>query len=236
LTAPLLEVEDIHTAYGSSRVLFGITLDIKAGECVCLLGRNGVGKTTTMRSIMGLTPPSQGHVRFKGQDITGRAPYYLARNGIGYVPEDRRIFAELTVWENLDVAERSARRPGPWNIEAVYGLFPKLRELRDRMGGVLSGGEQQMLTIARTLMGNPELLLLDEPSEGLAPVIVENMLEQVQRLKREGLTILLAEQGLDFSLALADRVYVIQKGRIEFTGPSQVLRDDKGLRDKLLAV
>ena len=233
---PLLEVEDIHTAYGSSRVLFGISLDIKPGECVCLLGRNGVGKTTTMRSIMGLTPPHQGRVRFKGQEITGRAPYALARQGIGYVPEDRRIFAELTVWENLDVAERSAKRPGPWNLEAVYGLFPKLRELRDRMGGVLSGGEQQMLTIARTMMGNPELLLLDEPSEGLAPVIVENMLLQVQRLKKEGLTILLAEQGLDFSLALADRVYVLQKGKVEFTGPSQQLRDDAGLRDKLLAV
>ncbi len=232
----LLEVEDIHTAYGSSRVLFGISLDIKPGECVCLLGRNGVGKTTTMRSIMGLTPPHQGKVRFKGKDITGRAPYELARQGIGYVPEDRRIFAELTVWENLDVADRSAKRPGRWNLEAVYGMFPKLRELRDRQGGVLSGGEQQMLTIARTLMGNPELLLLDEPSEGLAPVIVENLLAQVQRLKQDGLTILLAEQGLDFSLALADRVYVLQKGKVEFTGPSQQLRDDKALRDKLLAI
>ncbi len=232
----LLEVQNIHTAYGSSRVLFGVSLDIKPGECVCLLGRNGVGKTTTMRSIMGLTPPTEGTVRFKGQDITGWAPHTLARSGIGYVPEDRRIFAELTVWENLDVAERSAKRKGPWNLEAVYGLFPKLRELRDRMGGVLSGGEQQMLTIARTLMGNPELLLLDEPSEGLAPVIVENMLVQVQRLKKEGLTILLAEQGLEFSLALADRVYVLQKGKVEFTGPSRVLRDDVSLRDKLLAI
>jgi branched-chain amino acid transport system ATP-binding protein len=161
---PLLEVDGIHTAYGSSRVLFGISLDIKAGECVCLLGRNGVGKTTTMRSIMGLTPPSQGHVRFKGKDITGAPPHRLARHGIGYVPEDRRIFAELTVWENLDVAGRSAGRAGRWTADSVTGLFPKLGELRDRMGGVLSGGEQQMLTIARTLMGNPELLLLDEPS------------------------------------------------------------------------
>lgn len=232
----LLEVRDIHTAYGSSRVLFGITLDIKPGECVCLLGRNGVGKTTTMRSIMGLTPPTQGQIRFKGQDVTGWPPHRLARAGIGYVPEDRRIFADLTVWENLDVAERSAKRQGPWNLEAVYGLFPKLQTLRDRMGGVLSGGEQQMLTIARTLMGNPELLLLDEPSEGLAPVIVENMLEQVLRLKREGLTILLAEQGLDFSLALADRVYVLQKGEVVFTGPSHQIRDDAALRDRLLSV
>ena len=232
----LLEVENIHTAYGTSRVLFGISLDIKPGECVCLLGRNGVGKTTTMRSIMGLTPPTSGKVRFKGRDVTGRAPYQMARDGMGYVPEDRRIFAELTVWENLDVALRSTPRRGRWDIEAVYGLFPKLRELKDRMGGVLSGGEQQMLTIARTLMSNPELLLLDEPSEGLAPVIVESMLEQVMRLKRDGLTILLAEQGLDFSLALADRVYVLQKGEVVFTGPSSTLKNDEALRQKLLAV
>jgi branched-chain amino acid transport system ATP-binding protein len=234
--AALLEVEDIHTAYGTSRVLFGVSLDIQQGECVCLLGRNGVGKSTTMRSIMGLTPPTQGRIRFKGEDVTHVEPHTKARKGLGFVPEDRRIFAELTVWENLDVAERSARRPGRWNIEAVYGLFPKLRELRDRMGGVLSGGEQQMLTIARTLMGNPELLLLDEPSEGLAPVIVENMLEQIQRLKKEGLTILLAEQGLEFSLSLADRVYVLQKGKVEFSGPSAQLRGDQALRDRLLAV
>jgi branched-chain amino acid transport system ATP-binding protein len=232
----LLEVDNIHTAYGTSRVLFGVSLEIEKGECVCLLGRNGVGKSTTMRSIMGLNPPYQGTVRWKGQDVTRREAHWKAKHGIGFVPEDRRIFAELTVWENLDVAQLSARRPGPWTIEAVYGLFPKLRELEGRMGGVLSGGEQQMLTIARTLMGNPELLLLDEPSEGLAPVIVENLLEQVQRLKREGLTILLAEQGLDFSLALADRVYVLQKGKVEFSGPSQQLRDDKALRDRLLAV
>ena len=232
----LLEVEGIHTAYGSSRVLFGISLDIEPGECVCLLGRNGVGKTTTMRSIMGLTPPSQGHVRFKGRDITGAAPYRLARSGIGYVPEDRRIFAELSVWENLEVAARSANRPGQWTVETVSGLFPKLGELRDRMGGVLSGGEQQMLTIARTLMGNPELLLLDEPSEGLAPVIVENLLAQILRLKREGLTILLAEQGVDFSLSLADRVYVLEKGAVRHSGPAAQLRDDAALRNKLLAL
>jgi len=235
LTA-VLEVEDIYTAYGTSRVLFGISLDINPGECVCLLGRNGVGKTTTMRSIMGLTPPSRGQVRFKGRDITGAAPHRLARRGIGYVPEDRRIFAELTVRENLDVAARSAKRSGAWTADTVAGLFPKLGELRDRMGGVLSGGEQQMLTIARTLMGNPELLLLDEPSEGLAPVIVENLLEQVQRLKREGLTILLAEQGVDFSLALADRVYVLEKGTVRHSGPAAQLRDDVDLRNKLLAL
>lgn len=233
---PLLEVDGIHTAYGSSRVLFGISLDIKPGECVCLLGRNGVGKTTTMRSIMGLTPPSQGTVRFKGKDITGAQPHTLARKGIGYVPEDRRIFAELTVWENLDVATRSANRPGHWTADTVSELFPKLTELRDRMGGVLSGGEQQMLTIARTLMGNPELLLLDEPSEGLAPVIVESLLAQVRRLKGQGLTILLAEQGVDFSLSLADRVYVLEKGTVRFSGAAAELRDDAALRNKLLAL
>jgi len=232
----LLELRGVRAGYDTGDVLQGVDLDLHEGEVIALLGRNGVGKTTTMRSIMGLTPPSDGRIRFKGQDVTGQAPYRLARSGIGYVPEDRRIFAELTVWENLDVASRSSKRPGPWNLEAVYGLFPKLQELRDRLGGVLSGGEQQMLTIARTLMGNPELLLLDEPSEGLAPVIVENMLVQVQRLKREGLTILLAEQGLDFSLALADRVYVLQKGKVEFTGPSQALRADKALRERLLAI
>ena len=231
---PLLEVEDIHTAYGSSRVLFGISLDIKPGECVCLLGRNGVGKTTTIRSIMGLTPPSQGRVRFKGKDITGFEPYRLARLGMGYVPEDRRIFAELTVWENLEVAARSAGRTGRWTTDNVTDLFPKLGELRDRMGGVLSGGEQQMLTIARTLVGNPELLLLDEPSEALAPVIVESLLAQVRRLKSEGLTILLAEQGVDFSLSLADRVYVLEKGAVRFSGAAAELRDDAALRKKLL--
>jgi branched-chain amino acid transport system ATP-binding protein len=233
---PLLEVEDIHTAYGTSRVLFGISLDINPGECVCLLGRNGVGKTTTIRSIMGLTPPSQGRVRFKAEDITGSPPYRLARRGIGYVPEDRRIFAELTVWENLDVAARSTERAGRWTADSVTELFPKLGELRDRMGGVLSGGEQQMLTIARTLVGNPELLLLDEPSEGLAPVIVEGLLAQVQRLKGEGLTILLAEQGVDFSLSLADRVYVLEKGAVRFSGLAAELRDDAELRNKLLAL
>jgi branched-chain amino acid transport system ATP-binding protein len=235
LTA-LLEVDGIHTAYGTSRVLFGVSLTIEPGECVCLLGRNGVGKTTTMRSIMGLTPPSQGRIRFKGTDITGSAPYRLARRGIGYVPEERRIFAELTVWENLEVAAHSANRPGAWTTDTVTKLFPKLGELKDRMGGVLSGGEQQMLTIARTLMGNPELLLLDEPSEGLAPVIVENLLEQVQRLKREGLTILLAEQGVEFSLSLADRVYVLEKGAVRHSGPAAQLREDVQLRNALLAL
>jgi branched-chain amino acid transport system ATP-binding protein len=232
----LLEVQDIHAAYGSSRVLFGISLEVGEGECVCLLGRNGMGKTTTMRAIMGLTPPSAGRIAWKGRDISGLPPFRVARAGIGFVPEDRRIFAELSVRENLEVAARAASRPGPWNADAVFGLFPKLAELAGRRGGYLSGGEQQMLTIGRTLMGNPELLLLDEPSEGLAPLVVEHMLEQVSRLKREGLTILLAEQGVDFSLALADRVYVLEKGTVRFSGPAAQLRNDTRLRDELLAL
>lgn len=232
----LLEVHDIHAAYGSSRVLFGISLTVARGECVCLLGRNGVGKTTTMRAIMGLTPPSSGRIVFDETDITGLPPHRIARLGLGFVPENRRIFAELTVWENLDVAARATGRSGHWTVEAVYGLFPKLSELANRQGGFLSGGEQQMLTIGRTLMGNPDLLLLDEPSEGLAPLVVESMLEQVSHLKREGLTILLAEQGVDFSLALADRVYVLEKGAVRFAGAAAELRDNPRLRDELLAL
>jgi len=232
----LLEVEEIHTAYGLSRVLFGISLTIEAGECVSLLGRNGVGKTTTMRSIMGLTPPGAGHVRWQGQEITGWSPHRIARAGIGYVPEDRRIFAELTVWENLEVGERAARRPGRWTIDAVGELFPVLRERRDQRGGFLSGGEQQMLTIARTLMGNPELLLLDEPSEGLAPLVVDLLREKIGELKAQGLTILLAEQRVDFALALADRVYVLEKGTVRHSGVAAELRQDKALLDRLLSL
>jgi branched-chain amino acid transport system ATP-binding protein len=233
---PLLAIADLHSAYGLSRVLFGVSLDIAAGECVCLLGRNGVGKTTTIRSVMGLLAPTAGHILWKGADITGWAPHRVARAGIGFVPEDRRVFAELTVWENLDVAARASRRTGRWDLAAVYDLFPKLAELRNRPGGYLSGGEQQMLTIARTLMGNPELLLLDEPSEGLAPLVVEALLLNIRALKAQGMTILLAEQGVDFSLALADRVFVLEKGMVRYTGPAAELRDDPGLRDRLLAL
>ena len=234
--AALLAIEDLHSAYGLSRVLFGISLDVAAGECVCLLGRNGVGKTTTIRSVMGLLRPTSGRISWKETDIAGWAPHRVARAGIGFVPEDRRIFAELTVWENLEIAARAAGRSGRWTLDAVYGLFPKLRELRNRQGGFLSGGEQQMLTIARTLMGNPELLLLDEPSEGLAPLVVEALLDNIRALKTEGLTILLAEQGVDFSLALADRVYILEKGTIRHSGPASELREDTALRDRLLAL
>ncbi len=231
----ILTVEDIYTAYGLSQVLFGVSIEVKRGECVCLLGRNGVGKTTTMRSIIGLTPPTRGRVVWKGRDVTGRAPYQIARGGIGFIPEDRRIFAELTVWENLDVATRGSR-DGGWTIERVFDLFPKLRELVGRQGGFLSGGEQQMLTIARTLMGNPELLLLDEPSEGLAPLVVLHLKEQIARLKQDGLTILLAEQNVDFSLDLADRVYVLEKGHIRYHGTAREFRADDAIRHQYLAL
>jgi branched-chain amino acid transport system ATP-binding protein len=232
----LLTVEAIDTAYGLSRVLFGVSLEVAAGECVSLLGRNGVGKTTTMRSVMGLTPPSAGRILWQGRDIAGWAPHRVARVGIGYVPEDRRIFAELSVWENLEVGVRAARRPGRWTIEAVGELFPVLRERRDQRGGFLSGGEQQMLTIARTLTGNPELLLLDEPSEGLAPLVVDTLRDKIAELKAQGLTILLAEQRADFALALADRVYVLERGAVRFSGPAAELREDKALVDRLLSL
>jgi len=232
----ILRVEDIHTDYGQSRALFGISLAVQSGECVGLLGRNGVGKSTTMRSIMGLTPPARGRILWKDADITGLPPHRAARAGIGYVPEDRRVFAELSVWENLDVAQRAASRPGKWTVEAVYALFPKLEQLAGRRAGFLSGGEQQMLTIARTLMGNPELLLLDEPSEGLAPLVVAHLLEQVGTLKRDGLTILLAEQAVEFTLALADRVYVLEKGTVVHSGEAAELRRDARLRERLLAL
>ena len=235
-TAPILAVEEIYTAYGLSQVLFGVSLEVAAGECVCLLGRNGVGKTTTMRSIMGLTAPRQGRVVWKGRDIAGREPYQVADLGIGFVPEDRRIFADLSVWENLDVAARSRDGTAAWTLERVFDLFPKLRELVSRQGGFLSGGEQQMLTIARTLMGNPELLLLDEPSEGLAPLVVDHLKEQIARLKQDGLTILLAEQNVEFCLDLADRVYVLEKGHIRYEGTVASFRDDESIRAQYLAL
>jgi branched-chain amino acid transport system ATP-binding protein len=230
-----LEVEAIHTAYGLSRVLFGVSLEVHAGECIALIGRNGVGKTTTMRSIIGLTPPASGRVVWKGRDIARLGPHRICRMGIGFVPEDRRIFPELTVWENLDIA----RRIGPdgtttWREEQVFALFPDLKEIRDRRGGVLSGGQQQMLTIARTLMGNPELLLLDEPSEGLAPLIVEQLCQRVGELKATGLSIVLAEQNLQFVMALADRVYILEKGEVRFIGTPADLQADKSIVQQFL--
>jgi len=232
-----LKVDGIHTAYGLSQVLFGVSLEVKAGECIALIGRNGVGKTTTMRSIMGLTPPRQGQVMWKGHDIARLGPHRICQLGIGFVPEDRRIFPELSVWENLDIARRSgAGGKTTWREEQVFALFPDLAEIRDRRGGVLSGGQQQMLTIARTLMGNPELLLLDEPSEGLAPLIVELLQQRVAELKATGLSIVLAEQNLQFVMALADRVYILEKGEVRFTGTPADLRADEGIVHQYLTV
>src|SRR6266478_8694487 len=232
-----LLVDAIHTAYGLSQVLFGVSLEVHAGECIALIGRNGVGKTTTMRSIIGLTPPLRGRVVWKGQDVAGLGPHRICRLGIGFVPEDRRIFPELSVWENLDIARRTgASGKITWAEDQVFALFPDLAEIRDRRGGVLSGGQQQMLTIARTLMGNPELLLLDEPSEGLAPLIVELLAQRVAELKSTGLSIVLAEQNLQFVMALADRVYILEKGEVRFTGTPADLQDDKRIVQQYLTV
>jgi branched-chain amino acid transport system ATP-binding protein len=232
----LLELRDIDVAYGMSRVLFGVALSVGPGEVVGLLGRNGAGKSTTIRAIMGLTPPSSGTILFRGEDIAGRPPYEIAQRGIGWVPEDRRIFPELTVWENLDVAARPARDGQRWTLERIYDLFPDLAELRDRRGGFLSGGQQQMLTIARTLMTNPALALLDEPSEGLAPLIVERVRQTVASLKRAGLAMILAEQRLDFVLSLADRVYLLEKGSVRYSGTPDELRRDKAIVERFLQV
>jgi branched-chain amino acid transport system ATP-binding protein len=233
----LLELEEVETSYGLSQVLFGVSLRVDRGEVVALLGRNGVGKTTIMRTIIGLTPPKRGIVRWEGREVQGLAPHRIARLGVGFVPEDRRIFPDLTVWENLDIA----RRPGPtgsatFTEERIYDIFPKLKELRTRRGGFLSGGEQQMLTIARSLMANPTLLLLDEPSEGLAPLIVASMRNQIDSLRREGLSILLAEQSLDFVLSLSDRVYILEKGEVKFTGTAEEVRGNQALLDQYLTV
>ncbi len=232
-----LTVDAIHTAYGLSQVLFGISIRVDPGECVALIGRNGVGKTTTMRSIMGLTPPRQGKVMWKGQDIARLPPYKICQLGIGFVPEERRIFPELSVWENLDIARRPAKagKQG-WSEPEVFALFPDLEGIRDRRGGVLSGGQQQMLTIARTLMGNPELLLLDEPSEGLAPLIVEQLRDKVAQLKATGISIVLAEQNLEFVLSLADRVYILEKGEVRYTGTPADLRANQDIVKQYLTV
>ncbi len=229
----MLEIDALQAGYGLSRVLHGVSLSARAGEVVSLLGRNGAGKSTTLKAIVGLVEVSGGAVRFDGRDITRCPTHEISRLGVGYVPEDRRIFADLTVAENLVVG---AKGGGAWSAARVYEFFPKLRELAGRRAGSLSGGEQQMLTVARTLMGNPRVLLLDEPSEGLAPVIVRALGEQIAALKREGLTILLSEQNLKVAARLADRAYIIEKGEIRFDGPMAALMSDEGLRRKYLTV
>jgi branched-chain amino acid transport system ATP-binding protein len=233
----ILEVESIHTYYGMSHILFGVSLQVRQGEVVCLAGRNGAGKTTTFRSIMGLTPPREGQIRFKGESIQGRPPHVIAQMGVGLVPEERAIFPDLTVWENLDVARKKAADGAVrWTVERVFDIFPRLAERAQQLGGTLSGGEQQMLTIARTLMGNPDLILLDEPSEGLAPLVVRLLGEVIRRLKDEGVTVLLAEQNLHFGLNLSDRAYVIDNGQIHYHGTAQDLATNEEIKKKYLAV
>jgi branched-chain amino acid transport system ATP-binding protein len=233
---PQLEVADIHTAYGLSKVLFGVSFTVEPGQCISLIGRNGVGKTTTMRSVIGLTPPRQGRVVFEGTDITHLPAYRISKLGIGFVPEDRRIFPDLTVWENLDIARRSAANGAGWGEDQVFSLFPDLGEIKTRLGGVLSGGQQQMLTIARSLMGNPRLLLLDEPSEGLAPRVVEQLLERVRQLKESGLSIVMAEQNLKFVLALSDYCHLMEKGQIRYSGTPADLRDNPEILERHLTL
>jgi len=234
----ILEVHDLYTSYGLSQILFGISITVDEGECVSLLGRNGVGKTTTLRSIMGLTPPRRGTVRFRGKDITGQPAYRIARLGVGFVPEERRIFPDLSVRENLEVGRKAAATPHAteWTVEQVYDIFPVLAHLNDRKGGYLSGGEQQMLTVGRTLMGNPDLILLDEPSEGLAPLVVRDLSKQIQRLKESGITILLCEQNAKFAIALSDRAYVLEKGQVRFSGTIEDLRGNDDIRQQYLAL
>ena len=230
--AALLALDAVHGAYGPSRVLHGISLEAHPGEVVSLLGRNGAGKSTTLKAVMRLVDVTAGAVRFEGRDITRLPTHEICRLGVGYVPEDRRIFTDLTVEENLSVGD--AR--GAWTLARVWEFFPALARMARRRGGSLSGGEQQMLTVARTLMGDPRLLLLDEPSEGLAPVVVRALGEQISALKREGLTILLSEQNLKFAARLADRAYVIEKGLIRFAGRMADLLGDEALRRAYLSV
>lgn len=227
----MLECKDLNTFYGPAHVLFDVDISVRAGQMVCLIGRNGVGKSTTLKSIMGLAPVASGAVMFEGVDISAWPPHRIARAGIGYVPEDRRVFADLTVEENLEVAERGGT---PWSVAAVYELFPALQEFRQRRGGLLSGGQQQMLTIARTLVGNPRLLLIDEPTEGLSPIVVRTLEEMIRSLKAKGQTMLLAAQDLRFSLSVADELYVLDRGRVIYrAGREQALEETERIRAML---
>ena len=222
----MLEVQGLHAAYGRAQILFDVALELRKGEVTVLLGRNGAGKSTTMKAIIGLVKPSAGRISFLGTDIRDRKPHAVARLGLGYVPEDRRIFTDLTVAENLEVGRQPPREGAPrWTAARLYELFPNLGRMKERLGGHMSGGEQQMLTIARTLMGNPAAVLLDEPSEGLAPVIVEQMARTIRDLKREGLAILLSEQNVNFADAVADRAYLIEQGHIRFSGDLAAVRE-----------
>ncbi|HEX7388788.1 MAG TPA: ABC transporter ATP-binding protein [Acidiphilium sp.] len=233
----MLTIDRLTSAYGRAIILRDLTLDLAEGQVLALLGRNGAGKSTTMKSIIGLVRPKAGEVRFLGDGIAGLEPWRIARRGLGYVPEERRIFTDLTVMENLDIG-RQKPRPGidPWTPERLFDLFPNLGRMRNRRGGAMSGGEQQMLTIARTLMGNPRLILLDEPSEGLSPLIVEQMAEAIRVLKGEGLTVMLAEQNLHFAAYVADRAAIIEQGGIIWSGPMAELEADRAMQERYLAV
>ncbi len=229
----MLEVKNIHAYYGLSHILFDMSLTVSRGEVVGLLGRNGAGKSTTMRSIMGLTPPKEGKIIYNGEDITGQKPYTLFRKGIGYVPDDRRVFADLTVDDNLEIVYN---RRGNWDKKRIYELFPALSDIKSRRAGFLSGGEQQMLTIARALMGSPELLLLDEPIEGLAPLVVRDLEEQILLLRDAGISILLSEQNIKSAIKLVNRVYVIDNGRIRFEGTAAEFEANEEVKKKYLMV
>lgn len=232
------EMAGICAQYGSSRILFDLSLKVRQGEAVCLLGRNGAGKTTTLKSIVGLAQVTAGAIRYRGAEVVGLPTHRIAQLGIGYVPDERLIFPDLTVRENLALGRKAnpGRRAEPWTIARIFELFPLLKRLEDRLGGYLSGGEQQMLTVGRTLMGNPDLLLLDEPVEGVAPIIVQELSRQIQALKTSGLTILLAEQNIHFAGSIADRAYVIEKGRIRFEGTFAELEQNDAVKQKYLMI
>jgi branched-chain amino acid transport system ATP-binding protein len=235
--APLLEVRGLSAFYARAQVLFGVGLELRPGEVVALLGRNGAGKTTTLKAIMGLVAREAQRLTFAGQAIAHCPSYKIARLGLGYVPEERRIFTDLTVDENLEVGRQTPRDGrAPWTPERLFAIFPNLAEMRGRRGNEMSGGEQQMLTIARTLMGNPAAVLLDEPSEGLAPVIVELMAEAVAAMKRDGIAVLLSEQNLNFAATVSDRAYVIEQGQIRYEGSIEELSRNEAVRDAYLTV
>ena len=238
----MLQVENLNAWYGAARILYDLSFEVGRGEVVALMGRNGAGKSTTLKSLMGLIDERRGTIRFEGRDISRLKPFEIARQGLGYTPEDRRIFADLTVMENLDIGRQPPRRfadgaaTPSWTPEKLFALFPNLAEMPDRPGDRMSGGEQQMLTVARTLMGNPRLVLLDEPSEGVAPLIVEQMAAMIIELKKQGLSVLLSEQNVPFAAAVCDRAYVLEKGQVRFSGTMDELHADEAVRRQYLTV
>jgi len=233
----MLKVSGLNAFYGRAQILYDVELEVGRGEVVALMGRNGAGKSTTMKALMGMLPSRQGAISFCGHDIAKLPPYRIARLGMGFVPEDRRVFGDLTVMENLDTGRQPPRDDAPrWTPEKLFRLFPNLGEMPNRPGSQMSGGEQQMLTVSRTLMGNPTLVLLDEPSEGVAPIIVEQMANMILELKREGLSILLSEQNMHFAELVSDRAYVLEKGQIRFSGTIDELSRDEAVRRAYLSV